>query len=153
MCNDGNANTIGDVWDELCGCHGISLFDCEGTPGGNALPGTPCDDGDIDTVDDTWSLNCVCIGDMSTPVEAVEGTNVRSWPNPATDVLRVTMGMGYASLRLWIIDQQGRTVMAMNRAVIRGMLEIPLAGVADGMYSLRMEGPGVLCGHHFVVSR
>jgi hypothetical protein len=41
------------------------LIDCEGTPGGSSLPGTPCNDGDANTTDDQWNSNCNCVG---TPV-------------------------------------------------------------------------------------
>lgn len=47
-----------------------SLFDCEGTPNGNAQPGTPCDDGDPNTVNDLWSPSCVCTGTAIPPCNA-----------------------------------------------------------------------------------
>ena len=37
-------------------------LDCEGTPGGTALPGTACNDNDPLTGNDTWDANCVCAG-------------------------------------------------------------------------------------------
>ena len=37
-------------------------LDCEGAPGGAAMPGTPCDDGDPMTLGDTWSSACICTG-------------------------------------------------------------------------------------------
>jgi hypothetical protein len=45
-------------------------LDCQGVPGGPALPGTPCDDGDPDTENDTWTNECECVG---TPIEIVDG--------------------------------------------------------------------------------
>ncbi|MCB0792680.1 MAG: hypothetical protein KDB97_12990, partial [Flavobacteriales bacterium] len=41
---------------------GNCALDCEGVPGGSALPGTSCDDGDPNTTSDTWDANCVCSG-------------------------------------------------------------------------------------------
>ena len=38
--------------------------DCEGVPGGSALPGTSCDDLDASTGNDTWDANCVCVGQL-----------------------------------------------------------------------------------------
>lgn len=46
----------------FCIAYGNPPFDCAGTMGGSALPGTPCDDGNASTGDDTWSAECECIG-------------------------------------------------------------------------------------------
>lgn len=63
-CDDGNAATINDVWQD-CVCSGTPApADCLGVPGGGALPGTPCDDGDPLTIDDVWSANCSCLGTL-----------------------------------------------------------------------------------------
>lgn len=45
------------VHNTLCG-----PVDCQGTPGGTALSGTPCDDGNTGTIDDTWGTDCICQG-------------------------------------------------------------------------------------------
>lgn len=47
-----------------------SVFDCEGTPGGTAVPGTPCDDGNPSTVNDIWNVNCMCTGAFIPPCNA-----------------------------------------------------------------------------------
>jgi hypothetical protein len=39
-----------------------AVLDCQGIPGGSALPGTPCDDGDPTTGNDTWTSECECAG-------------------------------------------------------------------------------------------
>lgn len=38
------------------------LVDCDGVPGGSALPGTMCDDLNPLTTSDTWTIDCVCSG-------------------------------------------------------------------------------------------
>ncbi|HEY0976463.1 MAG TPA: hypothetical protein VGE21_03245, partial [Flavobacteriales bacterium] len=68
-CNDGNPNTINDTVTG-CICAGTLLAnDCEGTPGGAALPGTACNDNDALTENDTWSAQCICAG---TPIVVYE---------------------------------------------------------------------------------
>ncbi|MBP6642684.1 MAG: hypothetical protein KA186_06330, partial [Flavobacteriales bacterium] len=65
-CNDGNANTINDVWSNSCNCTGTPVvFDCLGVANGAATPGTSCNDGNSNTINDCWSNNCNCTG---TPV-------------------------------------------------------------------------------------
>lgn len=151
-CDDANFLTIEDMWGPGCICAGIGM-DCLGVFGGTDQPGSSCDDGDPDTMNDTWSPNCVCVGDQSTSMEQLGTISVRIWPDPASDLLRITAGIGNTSVRLWIIDQQGRMVVVSNRPLIHGVLEVPLIGLADGMYTLRLEGPGVRSSHRFVFGR
>jgi len=61
-CDDGNANTINDVVTN-CICAGTLLGnDCNGVPGGPALPGTACNDNNACTINDVFDANCVCAG-------------------------------------------------------------------------------------------
>ncbi len=70
-CNDGDACTVGDVYDADCNCAGV-LVDTDGDgvcdaddqcPGFNdALIGTACDDGDDCTIGETYNANCGCTG-------------------------------------------------------------------------------------------
>ncbi|MCB9199931.1 MAG: hypothetical protein H6596_05545 [Flavobacteriales bacterium] len=57
------ATEPGDAWDANCNCVG-QLVDCQGTPGGSALPGTACNDGNSNTGNDTWDANCNCVGQL-----------------------------------------------------------------------------------------
>ncbi|MBP7513407.1 MAG: T9SS type A sorting domain-containing protein [Flavobacteriales bacterium] len=43
-------------------CASSAVVDCEGTPGGPVVPGTPCDDADACTTGDVLDANCVCAG-------------------------------------------------------------------------------------------
>jgi hypothetical protein len=62
-CDDGLANTVNDVITESCVCEGTLLNDdCEGVPGGPALPGTACNDNDPCTTGDVYDANCTCAG-------------------------------------------------------------------------------------------
>lgn len=60
-CDDGQTNTVDDVWDTACNCEGLQL-DCNNVPGGAALPGTACDDNDPQTGADVFDGGCVCAG-------------------------------------------------------------------------------------------
>ncbi|QQR85309.1 MAG: T9SS type A sorting domain-containing protein [Flavobacteriales bacterium] len=61
-CDDGNPNTINDVVSN-CICAGTLLGnDCEGVPGGPAVPGTACNDNDDCTTGDVYDANCICAG-------------------------------------------------------------------------------------------
>lgn len=54
----------------LCFTSTSSVVDCEGTPDGNALPGTACNDDNELTTEDTWTAECVCLGN---DCEGVQG--------------------------------------------------------------------------------
>ena len=43
--------------------------DCNGVPGGSALPGTSCNDGNSSTNNDTWNANCQCVGVTVQPTD------------------------------------------------------------------------------------
>ncbi|MCB0808936.1 MAG: hypothetical protein KDB96_06610, partial [Flavobacteriales bacterium] len=67
--NDGQGNFVDFVANNPTGNEVVhpgltfpQALDCEGTPGGTALPGSPCDDGMASTGDDTWDANCNCVG-------------------------------------------------------------------------------------------
>lgn len=61
-CDDGDANTTGDVIQGDCSCAGTPIFDC---PAEMANIGDPCDDGDANTTGDVIQGDCSCAG---TPV-------------------------------------------------------------------------------------
>ncbi|MCB0814455.1 MAG: hypothetical protein KDB87_15005, partial [Flavobacteriales bacterium] len=67
--NDGQGNFVDFVANNPTGNEVVhpgltfpQALDCEGTPGGTALPGSACDDGLATTGDDTWDANCNCVG-------------------------------------------------------------------------------------------
>ena len=47
----------------LCFNSSTAVVDCNGVPGGTALPGSPCDDGNDDTTNDVLLANCTCAGE------------------------------------------------------------------------------------------
>jgi hypothetical protein len=64
-CDDGNAQTVNDLWQANCTCSGTLNLDCMGVLNGPAMPGTACDDGDSLTTNDAWTAYCTCAGDSS----------------------------------------------------------------------------------------
>lgn len=84
VCNDPNCHTILEFYSELvaqdtiqggyaadnkfthptlCFNSSAAQVDCEGVPGGPALPGTPCDDGIAATTNDQYLADCSCAGE------------------------------------------------------------------------------------------
>jgi len=62
-CDDGNVNTVNDIYQPDCSCLG-SLLDCLGVLGGAAVPGTTCNDGDPNTGNDVYQSDCTCAGEL-----------------------------------------------------------------------------------------
>lgn len=56
------------TWDSNCNCVPNTPVDCEGVPGGNAMPGTPCSSPAVS--DGTWSADCECVPNNPTGCEA-----------------------------------------------------------------------------------
>ncbi len=87
-CDDGDASTENDQYNDDCECAGVTIviegctdseacnynpdatvddascltLDCEGNCGGDATPGTACDDGDAGTENDFYNDDCECEG-------------------------------------------------------------------------------------------
>ncbi|MEZ4739864.1 MAG: T9SS type A sorting domain-containing protein [Flavobacteriales bacterium] len=69
------------------------------------------------------------------------------YPNPARERLAVPEVL--ANDRVAILDQSGR-VVRMSIAHFSGTLEVPLAGLSDGVYLLRIHSNGTERHHPFV---
>ncbi|MCB0815412.1 MAG: hypothetical protein KDB87_19885, partial [Flavobacteriales bacterium] len=108
-----------------CNCTGGLLVDCEGTPGGSVLPGSPCDDNNPFTTDDAYDANCDCIGTLPTACDGspggLEGLIVETYyiaePNDAAD----TDGMGNliqgaTTYRIYVDMAPGYTLEAVYGA-------------------------------------
>ena len=111
--------------------------DCEGTPGGTALPGTACDDGNPNTLDDIWSAECVCAG-IPDAIEENGGLSagVSLVPNPAHDQVTITSSkariLGYD-----LFDATGRRVHTAN--VNADRFTLPRNGLLAGAYFLTLH--------------
>ena len=125
-----------------------ALVDCEGVPGGPALPGTPCDDGDPFTVNE-WNPNCDCIT-TNVGLEDLAGpfTGVAIYPNPADDVLNVQLSLeGSEAVSLELVDLLGARMMARDLGTRTGSTveSIDLGGLSAGAYFLRLQaGDGLV---------
>ncbi|MFN5294142.1 MAG: T9SS type A sorting domain-containing protein [Flavobacteriales bacterium] len=76
FCDDGNAGTENDLYNNECVCEGTIIQiegctaadACNFNPAANVedgsceLPGFPCNDNNEQTVDDVWTSDCVCQG-------------------------------------------------------------------------------------------
>jgi len=100
VCNDNNANTINDRYDENCNCAGetfpgctdanacnydagatiddgsCKVLDCENTCGGSALVDAVCNDNNTNTINDRYDENCNCIGEDNCPTDIIHNGNL-----------------------------------------------------------------------------
>lgn len=79
--------------------------------------------------------------ELSTAVtpSAVEAPAHALWPNPTTDLLNLSMDRASRTASVTIIDMNGRIVRSLsNVAVLDKTLTIPIADLADGLYTLRI---------------
>ncbi|HMN07023.1 MAG TPA: T9SS type A sorting domain-containing protein [Flavobacteriales bacterium] len=109
--------------------------DCEGTPGGTALPGTPCttDQGEAGS----WNDNCVCVG----PDGINEGSmgSLRLFPNPSSGLFTLEIpGTMAGSSVLRVRDITGRTV-AVQQVHGTGLQQVDLQALPAGYYTLTVE--------------
>lgn len=126
--------------------------DCEGVPGGTALPGTPCDDGNTETENDTWNAECVCVGETSTGLITTDvAPGPVFWPNPTTGQLNYSAPAGAHGVRLRVTDVLGRvltTPITRNASASAGVID--LSGAPSGMYLVEIELSGERSVHRVV---
>lgn len=109
-------------------------------PGGPE-PGTPCDDGNAGTVNDEINADCDCEGELTTGLSGTgtTGTDLRVWPNPATDEVWIDIGeAGSAPATLVVRDLLGRTITSLGpiNASGPGLYLVQLGALAPGTYIL-----------------
>jgi hypothetical protein len=71
-CDDGDPNTMGEIWDSNCECSATAIGGCMNIAACNydavatvdngtcAFPADPCDDGDPNTTGEIYDADCVC---------------------------------------------------------------------------------------------
>jgi hypothetical protein len=63
--------------------------DCNGVPGGPAIPGAPCNDNNVCTENDTWNASCQCVG---TPALDADGDGLCDIIDPCPLLANVVPG-------------------------------------------------------------
>jgi len=92
-CDDGDANTINDVFQTDCSCVGtLQIFGCidplacnfdsaaTDDDGSCGFSGDPCDDADATTIDDEYQPDCSCVGTTAVLTNALLITAVYDGP-------------------------------------------------------------------------
>lgn len=76
-------------------------------------------------------------------------------PNPATERLRVELATGGADVEITLYDVAGRRVRGVRRAATAGgsMVEVSTAGLAPGIYVVRVRAGGETADRTVVVAR
>lgn len=135
-CDDGNADTQNDVFDNSCVCVGE---DCLGVLGGNALPGQPCDDNNAGTVNDTWGPGCICAGTVG--IEEHPLAVVKIYPNPARDNVMVEItGAQGERITVDVLDALGNLTVRHELGLLSGdrRERFDLSGMSAGAYVLEI---------------
>lgn len=86
--------------------------------------------------------------------QAVGGLTI--WPNPVTEELYIALdGRTHGSVPVSVIDANGRTVMAVQRALVTGdnRFSLPMEQLEDGLYLLRIGTPDAPVTRRFIKTR
>ena len=73
------------------------------------------------------------------------------YPNPASDLLNVSIEQEVGAVELSVIDLYGRVVLQQNTQATN--VELDLAKLANGMYFLRLENENFKQIEKFVIER
>jgi hypothetical protein len=94
-------------------------------------------------VNDTLPMYSFATSNLSTSVEepamVPAKTEVRLWPNPASDMFRVEM-VGDAIRRVLVYDTSGRLMSEHVNAEARAVMELPTSSLLPGIYFVAVFG-------------
>lgn len=97
-----------------------------------------------------YLIDDIYLGSCDVGVEEADSDEeIRLWPNPASDVVSITIPADFVGSELQIMD-------ALGRNVLRAMLDEPVnsidvAGLSDGLYQAWIEGSGMRLAVAFTV--
>lgn len=148
-CDDGDPQTILDVYNADCICQG-EVFEFLGctdplacnydfvatTDDGSCyFIGDPCDDDNANTSGDAYDANCDCVGVVSI-IEVQSEVNL--YPNPALNEVVITIN-GAAASNVDVFDATGRFVMSVQRTS-----RIDIHALSPGIYTFRVMHEGTI---------
>lgn len=103
----------------------------------------------LDTTGTIYGLGAPDMGDCSTSIGDHDDASLIISPNPATDVLNVSLREGTA--QQWSIhDMQGKLLLEGRPQVIAGTCAIPIGDLPPGSYALQLRSASGLHRGHFV---
>jgi hypothetical protein len=150
-CDDGNANTIDDVFNEVCVCEGtLLLAGCMDASACNynaqalvddnscAFPGDVCDDGNSNTVNDVFDNNCQCAGTVGIEENVLSKSVI--YPNPTLSDWNVQFPMDMDIEKIQLIDFAGRLVLEKTVHQKTNLITVNGSELAKGLYTIRIMG-------------
>jgi hypothetical protein len=150
-CDDGNANTIDDVFNEVCVCQGtLLLAGCMDASACNyntqalvddnscAFPGDVCDDGNSNTVNDVFDNNCQCAGTVGIEENLLSKSVI--YPNPTLLDWNVQFPMDMDIEKIQLIDFAGRLVLEKTVRQKTNLITVNGSELAKGLYTIRIMG-------------
>ena len=97
--------------------------------------------------------NGVCPDDTSNVLVTVDGTcdftasigdlsgSFEMYPNPTSDVLNITNGMGFIIENIQVLDMQGKEVLSMSKgSFANNAIEVNMKHLETGVYMIRCNG-------------
>ena len=146
-CDDGDATTSNDMYNDACECEGESSVAgcvnpnaCNFNPEADEsdasciFPGDPCDDGNATTSNDMFNDACECQGEEPSQVTE-EVLDMALYPNPVRDWLSVRLEEGMAA-SLILFDPAGRVVQTWNTV---GSTRLDLRHLPSGQYVMSIH--------------
>ncbi len=146
-CDDGDASTSNDMYNDSCECEGESAItgcinpnacnynaDATESDGSCLFPGDPCDDGDESTTNDMYTDSCECQGDEPSQVSE-DVLELALFPNPVHDWLSVRLEDGLAA-SLILFDPMGRVVQTWSTI---GSARLDLSHLPPGPYVMSIH--------------
>ena len=151
--SDSDGDGVCDT-DEVLGCGDpiACNYNMEATEEDDScvLVGDMCDDGDDATGNDMIDANCECVGEGADHVNAFKTWGIELFPIPVQDVMRIQFrGEAQGQSHLVMKNAAGQVV---RTAHLQGDGVVDVAGMAEGLYFVTLEGAWGTATHRVMVA-
>ena len=146
-CDDGDATTSNDMYNDSCECEGESAVtgcinpnacnynaDAVESDGSCLFPGDPCDDGDESTANDMYNDACECLGEEPNGTQE-QILDIAIFPNPVNGRLSIELKPGLPAA-IALFDPVGRIMSTWNTI---GSMNLDLRHLPPGQYIISVQ--------------
>lgn len=101
------------------------------------------------------AVRCICnLGGSTSMIEEKNtGVDIKTYPNPCSNLLGIDLNRNYEDVRLYVLDIYGAVVFQKYYASIASPLSLDVSGLKNGLYCVSLKNTNESVVKKFVISR